>query len=351
MYSSQPIISVILPAYNAERFLREAIDSVLNQTFVDFEFIILNDGSTDKTEEIILSYKDPRIRYVKNEKNLKLIKTLNKGVDMARGKYIARMDADDISLPDRFEKEVTYLEAHPDVAVVSCYPYNMNMEGKILGKSSYFSVTLPVACKFVSMFEPPICHPICMFRADIIKKYKYRDSEDCLHIEAYELWNRMFHTGAKGGMIPEFMLYYRDNTSSVCHVHNDEQWIKHLAILKRSLKEYIDVETTDDVALCIMQKKEKEDIRIIKSAFQLLDTCLDAFCKVENSINNEEREEITTWIKQRKLAILMTSVIASHGMYRFKLLSKLLCHPTLILNAHNLVYIKDRIVRMKNERG
>ena len=121
MYSSQPVISVILPVYNAERFLREAIDSVLKQTFVDFEFIILNDGSTDKTEDIILSYKDPRIRYVKNEKNLKLIKTLNKGVDMARGKYIARMDADDISLPERFEKEVAYLEAHPDVAVVSCY--------------------------------------------------------------------------------------------------------------------------------------------------------------------------------------------------------------------------------------
>ena len=97
-----PIISVVMPVYNAESFLEEAINSILRQTFYDFEFIIINDGSTDKTEEIILSYKDSRILYQKNEKNSGIVYTLNKGFSIASGMYIARMDADDISHNDRF---------------------------------------------------------------------------------------------------------------------------------------------------------------------------------------------------------------------------------------------------------
>lgn len=102
------LVSVVLPAYNAELYLKEAIDSVLSQTFTDFELIILNDGSIDRTEEIILSYNDSRIVYVKNEKNLGLIGTLNKGINLAKGKYIARMDADDICLPERFKNRLIF---------------------------------------------------------------------------------------------------------------------------------------------------------------------------------------------------------------------------------------------------
>ena len=97
-----PKISVIMPAYNAEKYLREAIDSILGQTFTDFELIVINDCSRDDTEQIILSYQDPRIVYLKNEKNLGVAGTLNRGLEVARGAYIARMDADDRSVPDRF---------------------------------------------------------------------------------------------------------------------------------------------------------------------------------------------------------------------------------------------------------
>ena len=107
---SKPLVSVLMAVYNGEKYLLEAIESILNQTYTNFEFLIINDGSTDSTEEIILSYSDQRIRYIKNEQNLKLIASLNKGLDLAKGKYIARMDADDISLPDRLEKQVNFLE-------------------------------------------------------------------------------------------------------------------------------------------------------------------------------------------------------------------------------------------------
>src|ERR1017187_7276972 len=117
MKNNSPYITVLMPVYNAAPFLREAIDSILNQTFKNFELLIINDGSTDNCEEIILTYKDPRIRYIKNETNIKLISTLNKGIKLSKGKYIVRMDADDISFPDRIEKQVNYMETNPAIAL------------------------------------------------------------------------------------------------------------------------------------------------------------------------------------------------------------------------------------------
>jgi len=98
MSLENPKVTVLMPVYNGEQYLREAIESILTQSFTDFEFLIINDGSTDSSVEIIESYDDPRIRLIHNEANLKLVATLNKGVDLARGEYIARMDCDDISL-------------------------------------------------------------------------------------------------------------------------------------------------------------------------------------------------------------------------------------------------------------
>lgn len=343
------LISVILPAYNAERFLKEAIDSILAQTYTNFELIILNDGSTDRTEEIILSYDDPRIRYVKNETNLKLIKTLNKGIELAKGKYIARMDADDVALPDRFAKEVQFLIDNPEIDVVSAFPYNMNMNGEILGKSSYFCVTRSLPCKYVSMFEPPICHPISMLRTETIKRFKYSDEPQNLHIEAYELWNRMFHNGAKGAMIPEYLLYYRDNANSVCHVHNSEQWEKQRVLLQNSLKSYLGIDLDDEVAMCIMKKCETTRLNNIDKTFRLLDESFRKFCMVEEHLSKDDIAELLKWTRQRKLAILLTSILSSKGIFRFGVVSKLVKYLYLIFSQNNIAYIKNRLIRIKNE--
>jgi len=107
---NKPKISVIMSVYNGEKYLGEAIDSVLGQTFTDFDFIIVNDGSTDGSPGIIQSYRDERIRVINNEKNIGLTKSLNKAIKESGGEYIARQDADDISLPERFEEQVWFLE-------------------------------------------------------------------------------------------------------------------------------------------------------------------------------------------------------------------------------------------------
>ena len=114
---NDPKISVVMAVYNGEKYLREAIDSILNQTFKDFEFIIVNDGSTDRTREILESFIDPRIVLIHQE-HMGLTKSLNRGIALAKGKYIARQDADDISMAERLEKQFNFLESHENVALL-----------------------------------------------------------------------------------------------------------------------------------------------------------------------------------------------------------------------------------------
>jgi len=125
-----PRVTVLMSVYNGEEHLREAIDGILNQTFKNFKFLIVNDGSTDRTGEILESYNDPRIRIHNNRKNIGLAKSLNIGLKMAKGEYIARQDADDISMPERLAKEIYFFCEHPDYAVVGTFAkiYNENSE-------------------------------------------------------------------------------------------------------------------------------------------------------------------------------------------------------------------------------
>lgn len=240
------LISVILPAYNAEKYLKEAIDSILGQTYKNFELIIINDGSTDTTEEIILSYDDSRIRYVKNEKNLKLIKTLNKGIDMAKGKYIARMDADDISLPNRLQVEYDFMEAHPDISVCSTLIYRLFSNGKIV-KGHYYPSRLPEGCCFTAIYRTPLAHPAAFFRTEILRKYKYNDSGSALHIEAFVLWGDLAIAGEKMAVINKRLLYYRDNEQSICHSYIDSQIENHKKQVRYMLKEMLNIDVSQDI--------------------------------------------------------------------------------------------------------
>ena len=132
---AEPRISVVMSVYNGERFLREAVDSILGQTFTDFEFIIIDDGSTDSTRAILESYDDPRI-VIMHQENIGLTKSLNRGLATARGELIARMDDDDISLNQRLEKQVEFLDAHPDVGVLGIKGHSIDEYGKIKGRCS-----------------------------------------------------------------------------------------------------------------------------------------------------------------------------------------------------------------------
>jgi glycosyltransferase involved in cell wall biosynthesis len=180
-----PTISVIMPVFNAEKYIHEAIESILNQTFTDFEFIIINDGSSDASQSIILGYKDPRIKLFNNDFNMGLVFSLNKGIRYAKGKYIARMDADDISLPDRFETQLAYLEQYNDYALVGSSAIAINEKADEL-----FPIKVAVKNLAVELFwKNPIVHSSVMGRKEIFAKYYY--NSDYYTAEDYYLWSQI----------------------------------------------------------------------------------------------------------------------------------------------------------------
>jgi glycosyltransferase involved in cell wall biosynthesis len=208
MQNKQPVISVIMPVYNSERFLKEAIESILNQSFEDFEFIIINDGSTDSSEAIILKFNDPRIIYFKNNTNIGVIKTRNIGIDHARGKYIAKMDSDDISLLDRFAVQYDYLENNPACAVLTTNIQLIDEKGNEIG---FWEDDLNTKTyEEISTYLPKlncIAQPAVMAKTEVLKKYKYNINQHCA--EDWDLWLRIIADGLRIEKINFCYLKYR----------------------------------------------------------------------------------------------------------------------------------------------
>jgi len=186
--SLTPLVTVLMPVYNAKPYLREAIDSILQQTYRNFEFIIINDGSTDTSEEIIKSYHDPRIKYYKNPSNLKLIATLNKGFDLASGKYIARMDADDISLPSRIQLQVELMEKDEAIGLSGTW-FDTFKGNEVVGSARYAPDHATIC--FNHFYQIHLSHGTCMFRVSVLKKHALYFNPEFSHAEDYELWGRI----------------------------------------------------------------------------------------------------------------------------------------------------------------
>jgi glycosyltransferase involved in cell wall biosynthesis len=180
------LVTVLMPIHNGEAFVAEAIESILGQTFRDFDFLVIDDGSTDRSVEIVEGYADARIRLVRNEHQLELIQTLNRGLDLARGKYVARMDADDISLPERLERQVDFMEANPDVGI--CGTWLVTMGDREGGIWSYPESAEEIRCRL--LFHTPIGHPTVCMRREMLVRHGLRFDEGYPHAEDYELWSR-----------------------------------------------------------------------------------------------------------------------------------------------------------------
>ena len=228
------LVSVIMPVYNAATYLREAIESVLNQTYRDFEFIIINDGSTDNSEEIIKSYTDPRIVYLKNEKNSKLIYTLNRGIDEAKGVYIARMDADDICLADRFATQKNMLDQDKKLSVAGSLVTQINEKG---GQAKDWPLDAKTtsweAIRRKMPKENCIAHPSAMIRASVLKEFRYKEYQQ--NIEDYDLWLRLLNRGHCIEKSSSILLQYRVHSLSVTGavLKKSNFFFKHAAMKRK----------------------------------------------------------------------------------------------------------------------
>ena len=205
-----PTISVILSVYNQEKYIESAIQSILNQTFKDFELIIINDASTDKTANVLRSYKDPRVKRFNNKKQLGLAKSLNKAISLSRGKFIARMDADDIAHPMRFKKQIEFLRKNPKVALCGTAVNLIDLYSTQIGTKAYPSTHNQL--KQVIMRFNPIIHPTIMLRRSCLSTQAYDPSLN--GAEDYDLYLRVSQTHQLVNL-KEKLLDYRINPRGI----------------------------------------------------------------------------------------------------------------------------------------
>jgi len=217
----EPLVSIIMPCYNAERFLKKAIESMLNQTFTDFEFIIIDDCSTDRSAAIIHEYikDDPRIRYIKNDKNRGVASSLNIGINNSNGKFIARMDADDISAPERLKKQIEHMKNNPDCVACGSDIIIINEHGSIIGSRKYLysNKTIKKNIHRASCFA----HPTVIIRAETLRNNGLLYSISLPWVEDFDLWFKLSEHGEFSNL-EESLLYYRLSSSSVKNSHCKE---------------------------------------------------------------------------------------------------------------------------------
>lgn len=249
MNKRSPAISVIMPVYNAEMYLKDSIESILDQSFTDFEFLIYNDGSTDKTDEIINTFKDVRIVYKKMDKNSGYLNLLNDGLAIAKGKYIARMDADDISMPNRFEEQYKYLENNAEVGICGSWIEFIGEQSGVIERPVSFE-----EIQFGLFFSCPLTHPTVMMRNDLLKKYNL-----IYHTEYYYAEDHYFFAQAslhfKIVNLPKVLLKYRIHSSQIGSARWKEQFFAKSAIQANLFSN-------------ILLKKNDEDLKWLKTFFR-----------------------------------------------------------------------------------
>lgn len=211
-----PRASIIMPVYNNAAFVQEAIHSMLVQTYTDFELIVIDDGSTDGSAELIEQFTDPRIRKILHPQNRGVVAVLNEGLEMATGEYIVRMDGDDISTPNRLDIQISFMDQNPAIGL-SAGAFTSSIGGRAkINPPSHEEI------KTWLLFHCCIAHPTVIMRNSIVHQLGVRYDSNYPHAEDYELWNRLaFQTQMAN--LPVNMLFYRMHSGQVSHLHRSIQ--------------------------------------------------------------------------------------------------------------------------------
>lgn len=235
----ESLISVVMPVYNGGKYLQEAIESILNQTYQHFEFLIINDGSTDTSEEIIRSYNDPRIVYLQNDKNRGLVYTLNYGIRVAKGDFIARMDADDISEHTRFEKQLEVFKSDPEIEICGTW-------AQIIGSNFIIKVeTESEKIKCNLLFTTQFLHPSVMFNKEKLTKSGFNYDDEKFPAEDYALWINLSEKSRMTN-ISEPLLRYRKHASQISTASNERQLKKVNELRIEQIVKFLNYEPSED---------------------------------------------------------------------------------------------------------
>jgi glycosyltransferase involved in cell wall biosynthesis len=294
------MISVILPVYNGAAYLKEAIESILNQTYTNFELIIINDGSIDTSEKIIKFFCDSRIIYLYQE-NQGLAATLNNGIKIAKGKYIARQDQDDISLPDRFKRQIAYLEAHSQCGMVGCWAKiltgNSSKERFHKHPSEYAEIL------FELLFDNPIVHSSVMIRRSVFETVGlYTTDKMRQPPEDYELWSRIakYYPIAN---IPEVLQHYRQVSTGMSFDKLNPFAAKVRLISRENIAYYSKLKFNSDLVtdLVALYHGGEDNRKIISDYHSLRELILNLtakFIQIQPELKDKLNRKVQTLLKR-----------------------------------------------------
>ncbi len=271
LLSTIPKVTVLMSVYNGEKYLNEAVTSILEQTFTDFEFLIVDDASTDSTPEILQKYKDPRINTIRNPENLGLTKSLNIGLKRAKGEYIARMDADDVSLDHRLETQVAFMDAHPEISICGSWMVTIgNHTGSV-----FSSPLLNDEIITGFLFDNTIFHPTVVIRKNIVLNLNEFYDEQFKQAQDMEYWVRLSNSGVKFANIGEVLLKYRIHETNIgkTHIENQE---KNAGMVKFLQLKRLGIELTEEekITYNILVKGVSSNIDSLENVSQLMEKIL-----------------------------------------------------------------------------
>ncbi len=243
-------ISVVMSTYNTElKMLQQAVESILSQTFREFEFIIIDDGSTDESVDYLNQLQDERIRLIRNPVNIGLTKSLNIGLKAAKGKYIARMDADDISLPQRFEKQYAYMEAHPNVILCGARIASFNKDpSHPVGISPVVSSDMEEYRVLLLFRDPGPYHPTAFFRHQTLLEHHVIYDESLIYAQDYGMWETISHLG-QVYVMQDVLLHYRRHEKQISIEHREKQFQCDKEVKRRQLNALLGNVTEEELEL------------------------------------------------------------------------------------------------------
>jgi glycosyltransferase involved in cell wall biosynthesis len=341
---AMPKVTVLMPVYNGEKYLRQAIDSILSQTFSDFEFIIIDDGSTDKSLEIIISYQDSRICIMQNGTNQGLVSSLNKGLNLAKGKYIARMDCDDISLPERLAQQVNFLEQNTLVSV-------LGTAAQIIDSNNHLDtiINFPETNFLIQWnlcFSSPLVHPSIMMRNDICKRVNYYTSDviygrEKYSGEDYDLWRRLSKITQLANL-PNVLLHLRKHESNLTKVYKEEHIKNAVCISKLIIEDTLGKEISSEIVRSLLYPQQHYFNGRAK-AYQLIDSLYNSFIK-QKDLSKAEHKLIQEDMIKRLISLSL--VFKDYNFFATILLLKIQKNPKFLIN-----FIANKIVnKIKNNK-
>ncbi|MES2514088.1 MAG: glycosyltransferase family 2 protein [Bacteroidota bacterium] len=302
----QPLVSILFPCYNAEKYLKYSLESILTQDYQNLQILCINDGSTDSTLIILEKYKkrDDRIVIINNELNLGLIESLNRALKFISGSYFARMDADDYSTPNRISTQMKFMELNPEVDIVSS-AYNYFEIDSIPGR-----YVAPIASKlnslrFLSLFSTPLTHASILGKTSIVRSGQYVYDSDYPHAEDFELFSRLVWNGVRIATLRDSLYWVRIHQESVSAKYNNIQFQTNVKIIQRNIYQFLKMNISMEstiIGLLGCRIKNPISIKQMKQAFLVFDGCMRS---IKQSASPDEIDEIKAYLSSHKLNMIV----------------------------------------------